>query len=88
MPRIITDFLDDAVVAVADKIAFVDSFQDGKLSYLLSLIDKFKEDYNGLAKTKSIFWGNILVISLINNCLIPVTSVITAPSLKCSLLVL
>ena len=40
-----------------DKIAFVDSFQEGKLSYLLYLIDKFNEDYDSLTKTKSIF-GN------------------------------
>ena len=34
----------ESKVSREDKIAFVDSFQDGKLSYLLSLIDKFKED--------------------------------------------
>ena len=44
-------------VSREDKIAFVDSLQDGKLSYLLYLIDKFKEDYDSLAKQKSIF-GN------------------------------
>lgn len=47
----------ESKVSREDKIAFVDSFQDGKLSYLLYLIDKFNKDYNSLAKTKSIF-GN------------------------------
>ncbi len=36
-----------------DKIAFVDSMQDGKLSYLLSLIDKFNQDYDSLPKQKT-----------------------------------
>lgn len=33
-----------------DKIAFVDKMQDGKLSYLLSLINKFNEDLPRLCK--------------------------------------
>ena len=37
-------------VSREDKIAFVDSLQDGKLSYLLYLIDKFNEDYDSLTK--------------------------------------
>lgn len=42
-------------VSREDKIAFVDSLQDGKLSYLLFLIDKFNEDYDSLAKQKTLF---------------------------------
>lgn len=38
-----------------DKISFVDSRQDGKLSYILSLIDKFKEDYDDLPKKETLF---------------------------------
>lgn len=36
-----------------DKIAFVDSLQDNKLSYILSLIDKFNQDYDSLPKQKT-----------------------------------
>ena len=43
----------ESKVSREDKIAFVDNFQDGKLSYLLYLIDKFNEDYDSLTKTKS-----------------------------------
>lgn len=38
-------------VSREDKIAFVDSMQDGKLSYLLGLIDKFNKDKDGLPKS-------------------------------------
>jgi hypothetical protein len=35
--------------------------QDGKLSYILALIDKFDEDKNSLSKDK---WGNVKTVSL------------------------
>lgn len=38
-----------------DKIAFVDSMQDGKLSYILSLIEKFNADKESLPKKDSMF---------------------------------
>lgn len=38
-----------------DKIAFVDSKTDGKLSYLLSLIEKFNSDKDSLPKKDSMF---------------------------------
>lgn len=44
-----------------DKIAFVDSFQDGKLSYLLELIEKFNQDKENLSKDQ---WDNIKTVSL------------------------
>lgn len=44
-----------------NKIAFVDSFQDGKLSYLLKLIEKFNQDKDNLPKDQ---WGNIKTVSL------------------------
>ena len=40
---------------IEDKIAFVDSKQDGKLSYILSLIDKFEKDKDTLPKTNTSF---------------------------------
>jgi hypothetical protein len=49
------------VVNKEDKIAFVDSMQDGKLSYILALIDKFNEDKESLPKDK---WGNVKTVSL------------------------
>lgn len=42
-------------VSREDKIAFVDSMQDGKLSYLLSLIEKFNADKDSLPKKDSMF---------------------------------
>lgn len=42
-------------VSREDKIAFVDSMQDGKLSYLLSLIEKFNEDKDNLPKKETMF---------------------------------
>lgn len=48
-------------VSKEDKIAFVDSMQDGKLSYLLFLIEKFDEDVNDLPKDSN---GSIKTISL------------------------
>lgn len=44
-----------------DKIAFVDSMIDGKLSYSLSLIDKFNGDKDNLPKDA---YGDIKTISL------------------------
>lgn len=41
-------------VSREDKIAFVDSMQEGKLSYLLGLIAKFKEDENSLPQERGI----------------------------------
>lgn len=38
-----------------DKISFVDSFQEGKLSYLLGLIEKFNSDKENLPKKDSVF---------------------------------
>lgn len=42
-------------VSREDKIAFVDSKTDGKLSYLLSLIEKFNADKDSLPKKDSMF---------------------------------
>lgn len=44
-----------------DKIEFVDSLQDGKLSYILKLIDKFNEDSKSMPKDN---WGNVKTVSL------------------------
>jgi len=40
----------EAKVSKEDKIAFVDSMTDGKLSYILSLLKKFQEDKDNLPK--------------------------------------
>lgn len=45
-------------VSREDKIAFVDSMQDGKLSYLLSLIDKFNEEKDSLPHKETVFGGS------------------------------
>lgn len=42
-------------VSREDKISFVDSMTDGKLSYLLSLIEKFNTDKENLPKKDSMF---------------------------------
>lgn len=42
-------------ISKEDKIAFVDSKTDGKLSYLISLIDKFNVDKENLPKKDSMF---------------------------------
>lgn len=44
-----------------DKIAFVDSLQNGKLSYILSLIEKFDKEKDSLSKDK---YGEIRTVSL------------------------
>lgn len=48
-------------VSREDKIAFVDSMQDGKCSYLLALIEKFEQDKESLPKDK---WGAVRTNSL------------------------
>lgn len=53
----------ESKVSREDKIAFVDSFQDGKLSYLLDLADKFNEDKKDLPKANN--YGNVKSVSLI-----------------------
>lgn len=45
----------ESSVSREEKIAFVDSMTDGKLSYLLSLIEKFNADKDSLPKKDSIF---------------------------------
>ena len=44
-----------------EKIALVDERYDGKLSYILGLVDKFNAEKDGLPKDS---WGNIKTISL------------------------
>lgn len=44
-----------------DKIAFVDDFQDGKLSYLLELLEKYSKESDSLPKDS---WGNVKTVSL------------------------
>jgi len=44
-----------------DKIAFVDSLQDGKLSYLLGLIEKFNAEKDSMPKDG---WGTVKTTSL------------------------
>lgn len=48
-------------VSMEDKIAFVDGLQDGKLSYILNLFKKFKEDEENLPKDKC---GDVKTVSL------------------------
>lgn len=43
-------------VSREDKIAFIDGLKDGKLSYILNLFEKFKEDEESLPKDK---WGDV-----------------------------
>lgn len=52
----------ESQVSREDKIEFVDRMQDGKLSYILALIDKFNEDKTTLPKDK---WGAVKTVSLI-----------------------
>lgn len=51
----------ESFVSREDKIAFVDSMTDGKLSYLLSLIEKFNADKEGFPKDS---WGDVKTVSL------------------------
>ena len=48
-------------VSREDKIYFVDSMQNGALSYLLKLIEKFNNDKANLPKDS---WGNVKTVSL------------------------
>ena len=52
----------ESQVSREDKIEFVDRMQDGKLSYILALIDKFNEDKAALPQDK---WGCVKTVSLI-----------------------
>lgn len=54
-------YICESTVPREDKIAFVDSLQDGKLSYILSLIEKFKKERESLPKDK---WNNVKTVSL------------------------
>jgi hypothetical protein len=51
----------ESQVSREDKIVFVDSLHDGKLSYLLSLIDKFNEDKKSMPTTE---FNNVKTVSL------------------------
>ena len=51
----------ESILRDEDKIAFVDSMQDGKLSYILSIIDKFEKEKDSLPKDK---YGYVKTVSL------------------------
>ena len=52
-------------VSREDKIAFVDSMQDGKLSYLLGLIEKFNEEKDSLPQKETIAgYSEVKTVSL------------------------
>lgn len=51
----------EAIVSREDKIAFVDKMQDGELSYLMSLIEKFEADKGAMPRDS---WGNVKTVSL------------------------
>lgn len=51
----------ESKVSREDKIAFVDSLQDGKLSYILALAEKFNEERETMPKDQ---WGNVKTVSL------------------------
>ena len=57
----ITVYACEDSVSREDKIAFVDGMTDGKLSYLLSLIEKFNADKESLPMDN---WGYIKTVSL------------------------
>ena len=48
-------------VSREDKIAFVDSLQDGKLSYVLALVEKINEEMKSMPKDS---YGNVKTVSL------------------------
>ena len=48
-------------VSREDKIAFVDLLQDGKLSYIIAMIQKFETEKDSLPKDK---WGHVKTVSL------------------------
>ncbi len=51
----------ESKVSREEKIAFVDSRQNGKLSYILALADKFNMEKETMPKDK---WGNVKTVSL------------------------
>lgn len=51
----------ESKVSREDKIAFVDNLQDGKLSYILALVEKFNEERETMPKDQ---WGNVKTVSL------------------------
>lgn len=51
----------ESEVSREDKIAFVDKMQDGKLSYLLSLFEKYEKDKENMPKDS---YGNVKTVSL------------------------
>lgn len=51
----------ESKVTREDKIAFVDSKQDGILSYLLTLIEKFNQEVENMPKDQ---WDNVKTVSL------------------------
>lgn len=51
----------ESKVSREDKIAFVDSLTDGRLSYILSLVDKFTKDKETMPKDQ---WGYVKTVSL------------------------
>ena len=53
-------FLEDEV-SREDKIAFVDSMQDGKLSYIIAMIQKFESERDSMPKDQ---WGKVKTVSL------------------------
>lgn len=54
-------YLCEQKVSREDKIAFVDKMLDGKLSYILSLIEKFQEDADSMPKDQ---YGYVKTVSL------------------------
>ena len=54
----------ESEVSREDKIAFVDSMQDGKLSYLLSLIEKFEAEKDSLPHESGLFSDRVKTVSL------------------------
>ena len=67
-------------VSREDKIAFVDSLNDGKLSYLLSLIVLFEKDRESIRSCFLLF--NKTIISLMKNTLHPANSLISLSTIK------
>jgi hypothetical protein len=53
---------DEESIGKQEKIDFVDSMQDGKLSYILTLFKKFNEDKKTMPKNDN--WGDVKTVSL------------------------
>lgn len=51
----------ESTTSKEDKIAFVDSMNDGKLSYILKLVEKFNKDKADLSKDR---YGSVKTVSL------------------------